>query len=373
MKAPVENQLAAIRKSRGVGVSELARRLDISRHTIHAIEIGTYVPNTELALRLAAELEVTVDELFSLSSTSQKAPDSVVAEVLSPSVAATGDAVRICQIGSRWISVPASARPYYMPESDGIVKRTARADGRADVIVFAKDDSTPKRIVLAGCDPATSLLARMVEKSTGVEIVSAAASSKLALTWLKEGKVHIAGSHLEDPTTGEFNLPFIRKEFPDEDFILVTFARWQEGFVVAPGNPKGVRKIEDLTRKNVRFVNREIGSGSRALLDQLLDKAGIKAAKIPGYGRVAHGHLAAAYHVVVGDADACLATQSAAQTFGLDFLPLSVERYDLVMRKRTTDLPAVKAFLDVLQRATLRRKLEALAGYDTSQTGVLVA
>jgi len=203
--------------------------------------------------------------------------------------------------------------------------------------------------------------------------VSAAASSKLALTWLKEGKVHIAGSHLEDPKTGEFNMPFIRKEFPDHDFIVVTFARWEEGLVSAPGNPKGVRKIEDLSRKNVRFVNREIGSGSRALLDKLLEKSGMDATKIQGYNRVAFGHLAAAYYVVSGDADACLATRSAAQTFGLDFAPLHSERYDLVMRKKTADLPAVKSFLDVLQRATLRRKLEVLAGYDTSQTGMLVA
>jgi len=227
--------------------------------------------------------------------------------------------------------------------------------------------------VLAGCDPATGLLAHMVEKISGVEIVSAAASSKLALTWLSEGKVHVAGSHLEDAKTGEFNLPYIRKQFPDEEFSVVTFARWEEGFVVATGNPKRVRKVEDLARKNVKFVNREPGSGSRGLLDKLLEKAGMDAANVQEYDRIAHGHLAAAYCVVSHEADVCLATRSAAQTFGLDFVPLHSERYDLVMRKRTADLPAVKAFLDVLQRATLRRKLEVLAGYDTSQTGMLVA
>jgi molybdate-binding protein len=167
--------------------------------------------------------------------------------------------------------------------------------------------------------------------------------------------------------------PFIRKEFPDQEIIVVTFARWEEGLVSAPGNPKDIRTVEDLIRKNVRFVNREIGSGSRALLDKLLEKGGIDATKIRGYSRVAFGHLAAAYYVVSGEADACLATRSAAQTFGSDFAPLHSERYDLVMRKKTADLPAVKSFLDVLQRATLRRKLEVLAGYDTSQTGMLVA
>jgi molybdate-binding protein len=152
-----------------------------------------------------------------------------------------------------------------MPEADGVIKQATRANNRADLVVFDKEEAAQKRIVLAGCDPATGLLSRMVEKISGVEIVSAAASSKLAVTWLSEGKVHIAGSHLEDPRTGEFNLPFIQKQFPDEDFTVVTFAQWEEGLVIGPGNPKRIRKVEDIARKNVRFVNREPGSGSRAL------------------------------------------------------------------------------------------------------------
>ena len=372
-KTRVQSRLAEIRKSRGVGASDLARRVRVSRQTIYAIEAGTYVPNTEVALNLARELEVTVDELFLLQEGLPTPPESLAAEVLSAGPSVKGQPVRVCQIGSRWVSVPVSASPYYMPEADGIIKRTGKTAGRADLVVFAKEEASQKRLVLAGCDPATGLLAHMVEKISGVEIVSAAASSKLALTWLSEGKVHIAGSHLEDPKTGEFNLPYLRKQFPDEDFSVVTFARWEAGFVVAAGNPKRVRKIEDLARKNVRFVNREPGSGSRGLLDQLMEKAGMDAEKVQGYDRIAYGHLAAAYCVVSREADVCLATRSAAQTFGLDFVPLHSERYDLVMRKRTADLPAVKAFLDVLQRATLRRKLEVLAGYDTSQTGTLVA
>ena len=369
----VENRIGQIRKGRGIGASDLAKRVNVSRQTIYAIEAGTYVPNTELALHLARELEVTVDELFSLGAGSQPSPESLAAEVLSATPPAKGQPVRICQVGSRWVTVPVSATPYYMPEADGIVKRASRATGRADLFIFAKDEAAQKRLVLAGCDPASSLLSNMVERISGVEIISAAASSKLALTWLKEGKVHIAGSHLEDPKTGEFNLPFVREVFPDDDFNVITFARWEEGLVVASGNPKRIRKPEDLTHRGVRFVNRERGSGSRALLDKLLQQTAVPATKVNGYDRVAYGHLAAAYCVVSGDADACIATRSAAQTFGLDFVPLHSARYDLVMRKKTAGLPAVKAFLDVLQRATLRRKLEMLAGYDTSQTGTLLA
>ncbi len=372
-KTKIENRLAQIRKARGIGASDLARRVNVSRQTIYAIETGTYVPNTEVALHLARELEVTVDELFSLGAASPNARESISAEMLSASAPAKGQAVRICQIGSRWVGVPVSATPYYMPEADGVIKKTSRTSGRADLVVFGKDEAAQKRLVLGGCDPATSLLANMVERVSGVEVVAAAASSKLSLTWLKEGKVHIAGSHLEDPKTGEFNMPYVREKFPDEDMMVVTFARWEEGFVVEPGNPKEIRRAEDLAHKGVRFVNREPGSGSRALLDRLLDRAGTAATKVHGYTRVAFGHLAAAYAVAAGDADVCLATRCAAQTFALDFVPLHEARYDLVMRKRTAELPAVRAFLDVLQRATLRRKLEVLAGYDTSQTGALVA
>jgi len=372
VKTNVKNQVAEIRKSRGIGASELSRRVNVSRQTIYAIEAGTYVPNTEVALRLAQELEVTVDELFTLGQDGQKTPASLAAEVLSGSPAEKGQPVRVSQVGSRWISVPVSASPYYMPEADGIIQRTDRASHRADLLVFAKDEASVKRLVLAGCDPAANLLAHMVEKISGLEIIPAAASSKLALTWLKEGKVHIAGSHLEDPRTGEFNLPYLRKEFPDKDFNVITFAHWEEGLVVAPGNPKRLHKIDDLARKAVRLVNREPGSGSRALLDRLMGSAGLERSKVQGYDREARGHLVAAYSVVSGDADVCLATRSAAQTFGLDFVPLHSEPYDLVLRKKTTILPAIQTFLDVLQRATLRRKLEVLAGYDTSATGSLV-
>jgi len=373
VKTRVQSRLADIRKGRGVGASDLARRVNVSRQTIYAIEAGTYVPNTEVALNLARELEVTVDELFSLTEELHPAPESLATEVLSANALPNGQPVRICQIGSRWVSVPVSATPYYIPEADGIVKNAGRAKGRAELIVFSKEDAAQKRLVLAGCDPATGLLSRMVEKASGVEIVSAAASSKLALTWLSEGKVHIAGSHLEDAKTGEFNLPFLRKEFPDDDFSVFTFARWEEGLVLEPGNPKSIRKVEDLARRNVKFVNREPGSGSRGLLDKLLAQAGLPAEKVQGYDRVAYGHLAAAYCVLSKDADVCLATRSAAQAFGLDFIPVHSERYDLVMHRKTAALPAVKAFLDVLQRATLRRKLEVLAGYDTSETGAMIA
>jgi putative molybdopterin biosynthesis protein len=367
----VENRLVELRKSRGIAATDLARRAGIGRQTIYAIEAGTYVPNTAVALHLARELEVSVEELFTLAAEAEPAGDSLPATVLSAGAPLAGQPVRLCKAGSRWVGVPVSAVPYYLPEADGVVREVHGA-GTASLTVFAPDEVPQKRLVIAGCDPAMGLLAPLAARAGGVEIVCAPASSKLALGWLRDGLVSIAGSHLEDAKTGEFNLPFVHREFPGEDLCVVTFARWEEGLVVRHGNPKGVRTVEDLARKNVAFVNREPGSGSRALLDKLLKKAGIGTDQVRGYARVAYGHLVAASMVASGAADACLATRCAAQSFGLDFEPLHSERYDLVMRKCTADLPAVQAFLDLLQRATLRRKLQALAGYDTSQTGLLI-
>jgi putative molybdopterin biosynthesis protein len=381
MTSRVENRLSSVRKSRAVSASDLARRVGVSRQTIYAIEAGTYVPNTEVALNLARELKVSVDELFALRPQSTGRLESVTTEVLSGTPHAKGQPVRLCQVESRWVSVPSMASQDYMPEADGMIQKAGSPNRRAEVVFFEEDSagkrltgerSVQQQLVLAGCDPATGLFARMVEKITGTELICAAASSRLAIAWLKQGKVHIAGSHLKDPESGEFNLPLLRKEFPGEDLTIVTFARWEAGLVLAAGNPKGLSSVEDLCRRDVTFINRESGSGSRALLDRLLTNAGITPEQVHGYNRFAQGHLAAAQNVVAGAADACLATRSAAQTFCLDFIPLQSERYDLVMRKRTADLPAVQALLDVLQRASLRRKLETLAGYDTSQTGALV-
>src|SRR5215470_3779013 len=141
MKPRVENRLAQVRKSRGVGASDLARRVDVSRQTIYAIEAGTYVPNTEVALRLAHELEVTVDELFSLNTGSVASPESLTAEVLGVVPPEKGQPVRICQMGARWVGIPVTASPYYMPEADGVVHRTRRTNDRAELVVFSKEDA----------------------------------------------------------------------------------------------------------------------------------------------------------------------------------------------------------------------------------------
>lgn len=369
----VANHLAAIRQERGVAAADLARRVGVSRQTIYAIESGSYVPNTVVALRLARELEVTVEELFSLDQPEEATAETIKATVLAPEHAATDRPVLLAQMKNRWVAAPAESQPYYLPEADGLIANSRAGSAEAAVQLMGSPESLSKRLFIAGCDPAIGLLARMAERLSGVEIIAVPASSRRALEWLRKGMVHIAGSHLEDPDSGEFNLPYLRRLMPREDLAVVTFARWAEGFVVRRGNPLGIRQPSDLVRPKVRLINREAGSGSRALMDSLLQASGIPENKIRGFDQVATGHLEAAQAVWRGAADCCLATSSAARAFDLEFVPLHGERFDFAVRREFIDLPAVRSVLDALQRSTLRRKLESLAGYDTSETGRVVA
>jgi molybdate-binding protein len=245
------------------------------------------------------------------------------------------------------------------PPADAIAMRGSKAQPFQDV-------ENEKRLLIAGCDPGISLLAH------DLDLVIAPCTSHQALEWLKQGKVHVAGTHLRDSATGDYNLPIVKHLFPQGTVKVVTFAIWQQGLLTRTGSE--IRGVEDLARKDVRLINREKGAGSREVLDHHLRAAGIPAQRVNGYNRVATGHLTAAEAVSRGEADCCIATGSAARAFGLHFIPLTTERYDLVIGRPYANLPSMQALFDALNRSALRRKLELLAGYDTAHTGeVLVA
>jgi molybdate-binding protein len=189
------------------------------------------------------------------------------------------------------------------------------------------------------------------------------------LELLKDGSVHVAGTHLRDEASGESNLPEIGRMFSKGAVAVISFAVWEEGIVTAAGNPKSIRGIEDLARRDVTIVNREKGAGSRALLDTHLKRLRLETRSVKGYDRVAPGHLAAAWQIYSGAADACIATRAAARLFGLGFVPLVSERYDLAIRRQHLDLPGVVALLDTLNRSSYRRELESLGGYDAKDAG----
>jgi putative molybdopterin biosynthesis protein len=360
----VHTRLQEIRKTRGVSAADLARRVGISRQTIYAIEDGSFVPNTAVSLQLSRVLDVSVEEIFSIGE--ERAAEVFSAGLLPGYQVNEGQLVRVCRVKEHVVTVPMSLLPAYLPPVDGIIESRARSRVSIKSPVGLHDAG--KRLLIAGCDPALSLLHDALHTS-GIEIISVPCSSRRALQWLKQGRLHAAGSHLLDPTTGDYNVPIIRRLLPEASVRVVTFAVWEQGLVVAHDNPKGIRSIADLTRKHVTFVNREIGSGSRDLLDTGLRQSGILSKRIRGYNVIAQGHLAAAYQVAAGSADCCIAPRSASRCFGLDFVPLAVERFDLSFSRASLELPAAKALLDLLNRSTLRKKLQLIAGYDTSHTG----
>jgi molybdate-binding protein/DNA-binding XRE family transcriptional regulator len=361
----VKNRLAAVRQQRGISAAALAAKVGVKRQTIHAIEAQRYIPNTLVALRLARALEVSVEELFSVEAAPSSKPAAV--DLLTPAHA-PDQLVRLCKVGRRTIGVPSSPVLAELPPADGVVVG-ADANGRALVHSFSAEGEENRRLLIAGCDPAMPVLARHMLRQGSIEVVIAGCSSVQALTWLKEGKVHVAGTHLHSESAGRSNLDAVRRFFPKGDCRVMTFASWEEGLVVAKGNLKGISCVGDIARKNVSFINRELGSGSRLLLDSSLKKAGISPTAVRGYDQTTDGHILAAWHVHSGKADCCIATRASARVFGLGFIPLVTERYDLVIPKRYCELPAVQVLMDALNRPSLKSELEALGGYDVSQTG----
>jgi putative molybdopterin biosynthesis protein len=372
----IENYLSLIRQKRGYSAAVLAAKIGVSRQTIYAMEAGSYVPNTLVALRLARVLEVPVEELFRLESSSPPPPLTKEVDLLpGGQTVEPGLPVRVCQVDRRTMGVSPSPEACHLPPADGVViDSTEKTPGqrRARVQIFQDAEQFGNRLLMAGCDPAMSVLARHLQ-TANIELVLAHRNSSQALELLRGGYVHLAGSHLCDGATGESNLPQVRKLFPRGAAVVIAFAVWEEGIVVAKGNPKAVREIADLARKGIALVNRDPGSGSRSLLDSSLKRLGISSSKVRGYQQVAYGHLPAAWQVRTGHADCCLATRAAARVFGLDFVPLVTERYDLVIRKQHIALPAVQLLLDTLNRTGFRRELEGLGGYDMSGAGKQVA
>jgi molybdopterin molybdotransferase/putative molybdopterin biosynthesis protein len=369
------NNLAHLRQRQGLSARRLAELVDVQRQTIYAMEAGTYVPNTLIALRLAQVLQTKVEDLFSLSertpvvSSAQEIDLLPIGERLQP-----GQPLQLCRVQKRLVGVPATPMPAFLPAADAVLTKPSQSTkkvGRALIQPLVAGQEYSRRLLIAGCDPGISVLGRHL-KQAGIELVIVSCSSSKALQLLKQKQIHIAGSHLRDEPTGESNLPAVRKLFPRKSVSVVNFAAWEEGIVVAQGNPKAIRREEDLARRDLRLMNRETGAGSRLLLDSTLYRLGCKTSEVKGYDQIAYGHIPAAWHVHSGHADYCIATRAAARVFGLDFLPLISERFDLVIPKQHEGLAVTQILLETLNRAAFQRELEMLGGYDTRQTGKLL-
>ncbi|MCX6021606.1 MAG: substrate-binding domain-containing protein [Chloroflexi bacterium] len=190
---------------------------------------------------------------------------------------------------------------------------------------------------------------------------------------LARGEAHVAGCHLLDPISGEYNTAAASRYTPGRRVALVNLSARVQGFIVARGNPKGIRSVADLARPDVTMINRQPGAGTRVLLDYWLAQAGLSPAALRGYEREEYNHLGVAAAVAGGQADAGMGIAASARAMGLDFVPLATERYDLAMPEEYLESALLAPLLTALKTPGFRDAAAAIGGYDTGQTGQVMA
>jgi putative molybdopterin biosynthesis protein len=202
---------------------------------------------------------------------------------------------------------------------------------------------------------------------------SANVGSLGGLLAIRRQEAHLAGSHLLDPKSGDYNVSYISDYLAGISVVVITLVNRQQGLLVLSGNPKGIYAIEDLVRNDIRFINRQRGAGTRVLLDYHLNLLGIDKGSIQGYNQEEYTHLTVAAAVASGRSDCGLGIAAAAQALDLDFIPLFEERYDLIMTKEHYQSPLLEPLLELLHDELFRQTVAALPGYDISEMGKVVA
>ncbi len=213
------------------------------------------------------------------------------------------------------------------------------------------------------------LLSQLKHKVHDINVDVTYAGSLGGLIALQEEKAELAGIHLLDEETGEYNYPYIKRVLPGRQVAIVHLAYRIQGLMFAMENPKQIRGLEDLRRTDVTFINRQKGSGTRVLLDSALRQRGIQSSDVKGYGRETNTHLAVASDIAHGKSDAGLGIEAAAYACNLGFLPLFRERYDLVMPLANYRSQMLEPLLDIVRSQDFRKVVDNMVGYDTSQTG----
>lgn len=377
-ETPVQfsNHLKSIRTKHGFSQGKLAKRAGITRQAVSSIESNLYLPTTAVALRLASVLACRVEDLFSLAQTEDSIEGILIGRLPQAETQTQPIRVKVSTVGKRTVVRPVAdlgEQLVFAVPADGYITDTSGKLSRGTVRVKLSRDreAIQQEISVAGCDPAIFLagehLRRHKDETT---VVGWPMGSMAALQALQRGEVHVAGLHLFDPTTGESNVPFLRRHLKGSGYEVVTFATWEEGLLVRPGNPLSIRTTADLAEPTITLVNREEGSGARLLLDQRLRTSGVEPAHVHGYDRIVSSHFEVARAIAERQADVGLGIRSAAQFFGLDFVPLQTARYDLVVPKPYLQShPTLARLFETIVSRPFRHEIEALGGYDTSETG----
>ncbi len=359
-------RLKLMRQQKGWTQSELGKRVGLKRQAIYDLESGRYLPNTAVALRLARVLGCRVEDLFAEESTESVRPVTLIESAESES------RIGVTRVRGRLVGYPLEGR-FSLNEGFRTAGGLLEPEGKG-VRLLQPEDQLSRTALLLGCDPAFPILSGHVDRAPGdVRLDCRFASSHRALEILASGGAHLAGTHLHNTGSGEANTELARKALGNSSGFVVAFARFEEGLMVARGNPLGIRSVADLAGVEIQLVNREPGAALRVLLDDCLARTGIPGHAVKGYDALVKNHTQGAQRVAYGMADASLGLRAVAKAYGLDFVTISSVRCDLVIPGDLLEHPAVKVVLDVLQTRALREELRALPGYESSCTGKVIA
>ena len=291
--------------------------------------------------------------------------------------------VRLGRVGDKLVASPimrGAGVIMSLVRADGIVKIPRFSEGldagaEVGVELLRPVESIDDTVVAIGShDMTLDLLASHVRRAKPqMTLASSNVGSMGGLIALARGEAHLAGSHLLDEETGEYNLSYIRRFLKGRSVVVVNLVQRIQGLILPRGNPKQIGALPDLARDDVTFLNRQRGSGTRLLLDYKLRELGIEPDDIRGYDREEYTHLAVAAAVAGGRADVGLGILSAANVMGLDFVPLLSEQYDLVIPREHYDSDNVQFVLETIRGDAFKAEVDALGGYDTASIGQVVA
>lgn len=290
--------------------------------------------------------------------------------------------VRMGYVGEKLMASPLS-------RGSGVVSSFMKADGiltvpqgvegyeageQVEVRLLSREDRLKNTLVVIGShDPLLDELANMMHmENPEVYMSSAHVGSMGGIMAIRRGEAHAAGCHLLDTETGEYNRAFIKKYFPMGGVKLLRCVGRQQGLMLQKGNPMKIEGFKDVANNGLRYVNRQKGSGTRILTDYLCKKEGIAPEKIYGYDREELTHTSVAAQIASGSADAGMGIYSAAKLYDLDFLPVCIEEYDLLIPDHAWDSPMVRQLISTLKSPAFREKIENMGGYTLDRPGEII-